>query len=91
MSCPVDSQGLLEIALEDKERIRNGRDDVAGLKATKNRAKKAPTYLVRDGGKSLLPFSRVQKIIKADKASTFFHNIQSLFAAHAIALVRTFL
>ena len=38
-----------------------------GLEAKKMR-KAEPTTLVRDGGKSLLPFSRVQKIIKADKA-----------------------
>ncbi|KAI0320189.1 hypothetical protein OF83DRAFT_1106284 [Amylostereum chailletii] len=31
------------------------------------RKAKPPTALVREGGKSLLPFSRVQKILKADK------------------------
>lgn len=33
----------------------------------KKREKKDPVPLVREGGKSLLPFARVQKIIKADK------------------------
>lgn len=34
---------------------------------TKKRIPKEPMVLVREEGKSLLPFSRVQKIIKADK------------------------
>ncbi|KAJ3907939.1 hypothetical protein F5879DRAFT_768144, partial [Lentinula edodes] len=33
----------------------------------KKRERKETAHLVRDSGKSLLPFSRVQKIIKADK------------------------
>ncbi|KAF8073667.1 hypothetical protein FPV67DRAFT_760259 [Lyophyllum atratum] len=33
----------------------------------KTRIRKEPVTLVREAGKSLLPFSRVQKIIKADK------------------------
>ncbi|KAJ4497029.1 hypothetical protein C8R41DRAFT_243799 [Lentinula lateritia] len=36
----------------------------------KKRERKETTHLVRDSGKSLLPFSRVQKIIKADKPSS---------------------
>ncbi|KAI8986076.1 histone-fold-containing protein [Trametes punicea] len=35
--------------------------------ATKSRNAKAPDVLVREPGKSLLPYSRVQKILKADK------------------------
>ena len=36
----------------------------------KKRERKEPVVLVRETGKSLLPFSRVQKIIKADKVSS---------------------
>lgn len=35
----------------------------------KKREKKEAVPFVRDSGKSLLPFSRVQKIIKADKVA----------------------
>jgi hypothetical protein len=36
----------------------------------KRRTRKEPSVLTRELGKSLLPFSRVQKIIKADKVPT---------------------
>lgn len=36
----------------------------------KRRIRKEPSVLTREPGKSLLPFSKVQKIIKADKVST---------------------
>ena len=36
----------------------------------KKRERKDPVVLVREAGKSLLPFARVQKIIKADKVCT---------------------
>jgi hypothetical protein len=36
----------------------------------KKRERKEPLILVREVGKSLLPFARVQKIIKADKVCT---------------------
>lgn len=36
----------------------------------KRRIRKEPSVVTRESGKSLLPFSKVQKIIKADKVST---------------------
>ncbi|KAK1226599.1 hypothetical protein PQX77_010415 [Marasmius sp. AFHP31] len=44
-----------------------GVDDVGTTTTTKAKKPKQPVQLTRDPGKSLLPFSRVQKIIKADK------------------------
>jgi hypothetical protein len=41
--------------------------DKAQQPEKKKREKKEPVVLVRESGKSLLPFARVQKIIKADK------------------------
>jgi hypothetical protein len=41
--------------------------DKAQQPEKKKREKKEPVVLVREIGKSLLPFARVQKIIKADK------------------------
>jgi histone H3/H4 len=43
----------------------------------KRRIRKEPTILTREPGKSLLPFSRVQKIIKADKVATHWIDVLS--------------
>ncbi|KAG5639200.1 hypothetical protein H0H81_005679 [Sphagnurus paluster] len=48
--------------------VSGGEDEEGGPQpAKKNRVRKEPVVLEREPGKSLLPFSRVQKIIKADK------------------------
>jgi len=46
----------------------------------KKRERKEPVVLVREVGKSLLPFARVQKIIKADKVCVTdgFHELIDL-------------
>ncbi|KAF9454821.1 hypothetical protein P691DRAFT_201484 [Macrolepiota fuliginosa MF-IS2] len=58
-------------AEEDDEEEENppGDDQPAGEAASvkKKRERREPVPLNREPGKSLLPFSRVQKIIKADK------------------------
>ena len=59
-----------EEAEEEEEEEENlpqaeGAEEVAPLK--KKRDRKDPGSLKREPGKSLLPFSKVQKIIKADK------------------------
>lgn len=55
-----DTSDLVE--LEDAE--------PAAQPEQKERQRKEPVDLVREQGRSLLPFARVQKIIKADKVSS---------------------
>lgn len=64
-------------AIEGREGEANQEESVVGGEeeedvqappgAKRKRERKEPVALVREDGKSLLPFSRVQKIIKADK------------------------
>ncbi|KAF9068638.1 hypothetical protein BDP27DRAFT_1327039 [Rhodocollybia butyracea] len=56
---------MQDIAENEVEYPNNPQDVVTGPK--KKREKKETAPFIRDSGKSLLPFSRVQKIIKADK------------------------
>ena len=52
----------------------------------KRRIRKEPSVLTREPGKSLLPFSKVQKIIKADKVSTCSKCLMCfLVDVHALA------
>ncbi|KAF5382722.1 hypothetical protein D9615_002833 [Tricholomella constricta] len=54
---------------EDSREVQAAESDGEGgaQSAKARRVRKEPVALVREAGKSLLPFSRVQKIIKADK------------------------
>lgn len=59
---------------DEEEGMANGEQKLSVEQETgddqpplKRRERKEPTTLERESGKSLLPFSRVQKIIKADK------------------------
>ena len=45
-----------------------------GPPTKKRRIRKEPVVWTREPGKSLLPFSRVQKIIKADKVRTRWYT-----------------
>lgn len=61
---------------EEEEHRRNAEPSDNELESEqpekKKRVRKEPVALVREAGKSLLPFSKVQKIIKADKV---FHSV----------------
>lgn len=46
----------------------------------KKREKREPVELEREPGKSLLPFSRVQKIIKADKVTFVIKSLKAVMA-----------
>ncbi len=54
-------------ALSEDENIAEAVQEGDEPPAKKRRIRKEPGILTRESGKSLLPFSRVQKIIKADK------------------------
>lgn len=64
-----------EEAEEEEEEEENlpqaGAEEIAPSK--KKRDRKDPGTLRREPGKSLLPFSKVQKIIKADKVCSHLH------------------
>jgi DNA polymerase epsilon subunit 4 len=49
------------------EAVQDGEPNGDEPPTKKRRIRKEPGILTRESGKSLLPFSRVQKIIKADK------------------------
>lgn len=53
--------------MEEQQEERAGVSDDTETKPKRTREKRDLPALVREPGKSLLPFSRVQKIIKADK------------------------
>ncbi|KAJ3896937.1 hypothetical protein GG344DRAFT_71882 [Lentinula edodes] len=64
-----DPEDLEENELEEHPEKLVNPDEVVQVEGApkKKRERKETAHLVRDSGKSLLPFSRVQKIIKADK------------------------
>lgn len=61
-----------QILSGDENAAETGVDETAegNPRSKKRRTHKEPIILTREPGKSLLPFSRVQKIIKADKVAT---------------------
>jgi len=68
----VDTQETEGIQGQEVEELRNTSEGSQGNQHVQppekqKRVRKEPVVLVRETGKSLLPFSRVQKIIKADK------------------------
>ncbi|KAF8650136.1 hypothetical protein AX16_005372 [Volvariella volvacea WC 439] len=70
----VETQ-MMEMQVADAQAFEKQDDDTQGVNQDrtdaptekKKREKREPVELTRERGKSLLPFSRVQKIIKADK------------------------
>ncbi|KAF8635851.1 hypothetical protein AX15_000043 [Amanita polypyramis BW_CC] len=77
MSEPASQDELDELENEQDTQVLSGDENIVeavpdeeaakGPPAKKRRVCKEPVVVTRDPGKSLLPFSRVQKIIKADK------------------------
>jgi len=70
----VDDQEMNDIQEESELEEAEPAAEVAIQ--SKKRAKREPAELQRDPGKSLLPFSKVQRIIKADKVGdsySFLH------------------
>jgi hypothetical protein len=59
-------------------------EDEDVVKAKKRKEKKAR---IQDGGKTLLPFSRVQKIIKADKVSGQPYDLFSVLMPLALSRI----
>lgn len=58
---------------EEEEQVAEGDPEGAQPeKKKKPRERKEQVALEREGGKSLFPFSRVQKIIKADKVRSLY-------------------
>jgi hypothetical protein len=70
----VQAEGATD-DVEDRGEVEMKTGDLADAKPKtsteqkKSNTKKEPVILVREPGRSLLPFARVQKIIKADKVS----------------------
>lgn len=48
----------------------------------KKREKREPVVLIREPGKTILPFARVQKIIKADKVKPFILSSPQRVSEH---------
>jgi hypothetical protein len=68
-------------AQDFEDQVNDNIDDTEGVLETevdgttiqgerKKQEKKEPVELIREPGRSLLPFARVQKIMKADKVSS---------------------
>lgn len=64
----MDEDTQLDVEAEMAEVDLNAADSAPPAEAKKKREKKEQQPLSREPGKSLFPHSRVQKIIKADKA-----------------------
>jgi hypothetical protein len=77
MNQGVEGDELNEEAVKETEEVRGEADGEVdgnaggeageGKKVKKKRERKEPASLEREGGKSLFPFSRVQKAMKADR------------------------
>lgn len=63
----IEEQGEVDQDIEEENEAASEDEAQPMAGAKRKREKKEPIVLVRDEGKSLLPFARVQKIIKADK------------------------
>ncbi|KAG6903291.1 hypothetical protein C0995_000186 [Termitomyces sp. Mi166 len=69
------TQNFETMETEVHDSIDQERDEDVPQPKKRAPVQKDPLPLVREAGKSLLPFSRVQKIIKADKGLTFGQEI----------------
>lgn len=63
----TEEQGEVDQDIEEENEVASEDEAQPIAGAKRKRERKEPIVLVRDEGKSLLPFARVQKIIKADK------------------------
>ncbi|EIW81286.1 histone-fold-containing protein [Coniophora puteana RWD-64-598 SS2] len=63
----METQSQPDLVGEDTQAFEDGADEAGPAQKSSSKKDKAPAQRERDPGKSLLPFSRVQKIIKADK------------------------